>query len=161
MRAVFDAATDPAQAGLGVLEQRAGALERVRFALGDLAHARAELAVVEARMVAVLDALGLTELVTSVRGLSAARNAGLAHARGALVAFTDDDVTIDRHWLSSLAQVLLDDRDTACVTGLILPLELDTPAQLLFEQFGGFVHRGTFMVAANPRSNIGVEGVTA
>ena len=54
------------------------------------------------------------------------------------MAFTDDDVTVDRHWLSSLAQVLLDDRDTACVTGLILPLELDTPAQLLFELFGGF-----------------------
>jgi O-antigen biosynthesis protein len=71
-------------------------------------------------------------------GLSAARNAGLAHARGALVAFTDDDVAVDRHWLSSLAQVFLDDPDTACVTGLILPLELDTPAQLWFEQFGGF-----------------------
>jgi GT2 family glycosyltransferase len=71
-------------------------------------------------------------------GLSAARNAGLAHARGALVAFTDDDVTIDRHWLASLAQVFLDDPDTSCVTGLILPLELDTSAQLWFEQFGGF-----------------------
>jgi transposase len=70
VRAVFDAATDPVQAGLGVLEQRSGALERVRFALDDLAHARAELAVVEARMVAVLDALGLTALVTSIRGLS-------------------------------------------------------------------------------------------
>ena len=85
-------------------------------------------------------------------GLSAARNAGLAHARGALVAFTDDDVTVDRHWLSSLAQVLLDDRDTACVTGLILPLELDTPAQLLFEQFGGFgkgFQRRSFDLAPN------------
>ena len=71
-------------------------------------------------------------------GLSAARNAGLAHARGALVAFTDDDVTIDRRWLASLAQPFLQDERTACVTGLILPLELDTRAQLWFEQFGGF-----------------------
>ena len=70
VRAVFDAATDPERAGTGVLEQRAGALERVRFALADLAHARAEAAVVEARMVAVLDELGLTVLVCSVPGLS-------------------------------------------------------------------------------------------
>jgi GT2 family glycosyltransferase len=71
-------------------------------------------------------------------GLSAARNAGLAHARGALVAFTDDDVTVDRHWLSSLAHAFLHDENIACVTGLILPLELETTAQLWFEQFGGF-----------------------
>lgn len=71
VRAVFDAATDPAQAGVGVLPQRAGALERVRFALADLAHTRAETAVVEARMLAVLDQLGLTDLVTSIPGLSA------------------------------------------------------------------------------------------
>jgi O-antigen biosynthesis protein len=71
-------------------------------------------------------------------GLSAARNAGLAHARGAVVAFTDDDVAVDRHWLASLAQPFLQDERIACVTGLILPLELDTRAQLWFEQFGGF-----------------------
>jgi transposase len=82
VRAVFAAATDPAQAGLGVAEQRAGALERVRFALDDLAHARAELAAVEARMHAVLDALGLTELVTSIRGLSAVGAAAILAETG-------------------------------------------------------------------------------
>ncbi|MGH3839303.1 MAG: IS110 family transposase [Pseudonocardiaceae bacterium] len=71
VRAVFDAATDPAHALVGVLNQRAGALERVRFALADLAHARAQIAVVEHRMLGVLDELGLTELVCSIPGVSA------------------------------------------------------------------------------------------
>ncbi len=61
VRAVFDAATDPARVAAGVADQRAGALERTRFALADLAHARAETAVVETRMVQVLDELGLTK----------------------------------------------------------------------------------------------------
>lgn len=71
VRAVFDAATDPDSATTGVLPQRAGALERVRFALADLAHARAEITVVEARMLTVLNGLGLTDLVTSIPGVSA------------------------------------------------------------------------------------------
>ena len=71
VRAVFDAATDPAAVDVGVLPQRAGALERVRFALADLAHARAEVAIVETRMVDLLDELGLTDLVTTIPGLSA------------------------------------------------------------------------------------------
>ena len=71
VRAVFDAATDPALAAAGVADQRAGALERARFALADLAHARAETAVVETRMVQVLDELGLAQLATSIPGLSA------------------------------------------------------------------------------------------
>lgn len=71
VRAVFDAAVDPAQAGVGVPDQRAGALERARFALADLAHTRAEQTTVEALMIDVLDELQLTPLVTSIPGLSA------------------------------------------------------------------------------------------
>jgi transposase len=71
VRAVFDAAADPARAAAGVGDQRAGALERIRFTLADLAHARAETALVETRMVEVLDELGLTTLATSIPGLSA------------------------------------------------------------------------------------------
>ncbi|MGH3779446.1 MAG: hypothetical protein ACRDRO_02150 [Pseudonocardiaceae bacterium] len=48
-----------------MLDQRASALERVRFGLADLAHARGQVAVVEHRMRCVLDELGLTELVSS------------------------------------------------------------------------------------------------
>jgi hypothetical protein len=70
VRAVFDAATDPAHAEVGVSTQRAGALERVEFALADLAARRGEITEVEARMLSVLDELDLTELVTSIPGVS-------------------------------------------------------------------------------------------
>lgn len=88
VRAVFDAATDPTHAGVGVLDQRAGALERVRFALADLAHARAEVTVVEARMVAVLDELELAELVASIPGLSAVGAATILAEAGDPTRFT-------------------------------------------------------------------------
>jgi hypothetical protein len=68
--AVYAAAADPGQAAVGVAEQRAGALERVRFVLADLVHLRAEIATVEARMLAVLDELQLTALVSSIPGVS-------------------------------------------------------------------------------------------
>ena len=82
VRAVFDAAIDPARAAAGVTNQRAGALERTRFALADLAHARAETAVVETRMVQALDELGLTRLATSIPGLSAVGAAAILAETG-------------------------------------------------------------------------------
>ena len=65
--AVFTALVDPR----GVMAQRPGALERARYVLADWRSARTRLAHVEARMVEVLDELGLTELVTSIPGVSA------------------------------------------------------------------------------------------
>jgi glycosyltransferase involved in cell wall biosynthesis len=68
-------------------------------------------------------------------GLAAAHNRGLAAARGAIVAFTDDDVLVDRHWLLELARGFELGNHIACVTGLILPTELETPAQVWLERW--------------------------
>ena len=72
------------------------------------------------------------------RGLAAAHNCGLQVANGKIVAFTDDDVIVDRHWLTEIAAAFETDTDVACVTGLILAAELQTPAQVLLEAHGHF-----------------------
>jgi GT2 family glycosyltransferase len=69
---------------------------------------------------------------------SLARNAGLASSEGEIVAFTDDDVVVDPLWLRASVGALLSERGVACVTGLILPVELECQSQLLLEQFASF-----------------------
>ena len=66
-------------------------------------------------------------------GVSNARNAGLAAAKGELVAFVDDDAEPDPNWLTELARGFETEEEIACVTGLVLPRELDTLPQVWFE----------------------------
>lgn len=78
VRAVFDAASDTT----GVAAQRLGALERAGMVLEDWHTARARRIETEARLVQVLDELDLTELVTSIPGLSAVGAAAILAESG-------------------------------------------------------------------------------
>jgi GT2 family glycosyltransferase len=70
-------------------------------------------------------------------GLSVARNTGVLASRGALIAFTDDDVEVTPSWSAEIVRAF--DPDVEAVTGLVLPGRLDTPAQCYFQfRMGGF-----------------------
>ncbi len=81
-------------------------------------------------------------VVEPVPGLPRARNAGLAAATGEVLAFTDDDCDVARGWVETMARAFAADAALGCVTGPILPLELETPAQEAMEARGGFNRGG-------------------
>ena len=68
------------------------------------------------------------------------RGPQLRSPRGARqsIAFADDDVIIDRRWVGAMVAAFAGDPEVACVTGLILPSELETEAQVLIEEYGGY-----------------------
>jgi GT2 family glycosyltransferase len=67
-------------------------------------------------------------------GLDHARNRGLAEASNEIVAFTDDDCLPDPDWANALAAALTSGEISA-VTGLVLPAELNCPAQQRYEAY--------------------------
>ncbi|ESA32850.1 glycosyl transferase family 2 [Leptolyngbya sp. Heron Island J] len=71
-------------------------------------------------------------------GLDWARNRAIFEAKGDIIAYTDDDVVVDQYWVKSLARVFADNDDVMAVTGLVVPYELETESQVLFETYGGF-----------------------
>jgi glycosyltransferase involved in cell wall biosynthesis len=78
-------------------------------------------------------------------GLAWARNRGITEARHDIVAFTDDDARPDRLWLRAIARAF-GEPEVMAVTGLVVPAELETTAQIRFEQLYGMdreFHRRT------------------
>lgn len=71
-------------------------------------------------------------------GFDFARNRAIQEATGEILAYLDDDVTVDRQWLNGLVEAWTENPDVGAFTGLILPYELETEAQILFEQRRGF-----------------------
>ncbi|MCW3027658.1 MAG: hypothetical protein JWN81_869 [Solirubrobacterales bacterium] len=72
-------------------------------------------------------------LVEPTPGLSRARNHGLLHAEGDLVAFADDDVRVDLHWIKGLLRGFARRPAVACVTGLVASASLEQAAEQYFD----------------------------
>lgn len=70
-------------------------------------------------------------------GLDYARNAGARAATGRIVAYTDDDVRLHPRWLERMVAAF-DGESIMAVTGLVLPAQLETEAQIHFETHWSF-----------------------
>ena len=122
---------------------RPASLRRCLDALCRLDYIRYEMVVVDnapnstatADVVATFD--NVRYVVEARPGLDRARNRAIAEARGHIVAFTDDDVVVTADWLTLLVATFVE-HNAGCVTGNVLPYELVTRAQKLFEVYGGF-----------------------
>jgi GT2 family glycosyltransferase len=82
----------------------------------------------------VVERFGMRYVVEPRLGLNRARNAGVANATHDIVAFVDDDVVVSQSWLRALGACFADPA-VGCATGLVLPLELETAAQEVFELY--------------------------
>jgi transposase len=100
VEAVFAALTDTT----GVTVQRRGILERVGLVLDDWRDLHRRIDDTEARMVAVLDELNLTELVTSIDGLSAVNAVAILAETGDLHRFATGRAVVKHAGLAPAEQ---------------------------------------------------------
>lgn len=98
-----------------------------------------------ARVVEELGDPRVRRIVEPVAGLSNARNAGMCAANHDIVAFTDDDVTVDPRWLRGLLRGFSSYPDAVCVCGMVPSGELRTAAQAYFDQ------RVSWAISLKPR----------
>lgn len=71
-------------------------------------------------------------------GVTHARNRGITELTSDLVAWIDDDEVADPDWIKWIKRGFASPGQPDAVAGVMLPAELETPAQVDFERYGGF-----------------------
>ncbi len=113
-------------------------LEKCLQSLQTLSPQPAEIIVVdnapstEATQQIVSQIPGIRYILEPRPGLSFARNTGITHSTGQIIAFTDDDVIVHPNWITRIQQSFQNPKVMA-VTGLVLPGELESESQFTFE----------------------------
>lgn len=74
-------------------------------------------------------------------GIGNLRNCGIAESSHDLIAFVDADCLVTAGWLRGIASAFNDSAEVMAVTGMVMPSELETSAQIDFE-FRGFMNKG-------------------
>lgn len=82
-------------------------------------------------------------IVESKHGLAYARNKGAELARGSIVAYTDDDCIVDKHWLGQLVSGFQFSKSIAGVGGPVYPLHPEIiPKKILVKAALGLFDEG-------------------
>jgi glycosyltransferase involved in cell wall biosynthesis len=120
---------------------RAKLLERCLESLRRVKYPEYEVIVInncssDPEVTAVIDRTAFRNIRENRPGLDWARNRGIAEARHEIISYIDDDAMASPGWLRGIARGF-QDPEVMAVTGLVLPSELDTEAQFLFESYGG------------------------
>jgi glycosyltransferase involved in cell wall biosynthesis len=87
-----------------------------------------------------VEALGARYLTEPTKGVSVARNTGARASKGELIAFLDENISVERGWFDAVAEEFVADPSVGCVTALVLPASLETDAEVLFERLKGYSH---------------------
>ncbi|MBR7836845.1 glycosyltransferase [Actinospica durhamensis] len=141
---------------VGTREQQPDRLARCLDSLAAVRYPRYEVLVVDSapetdatrRLVNRADG-PVRYLRTRRPGRAAVHELGAAEATGRLLAFTGDDVRVDRDWLPALAESFAD-AQVGCVAGLTMPVDPPAPPR-------GILSRGGAWRGATPGLNLAVD----
>ena len=94
------------------------------------------------------------------KGLSGARNTGIAACHAPLIGFVDDDAVVEKNWIKELSQIILQDASVMGAGGRIVPKwETERPKWLPEEFYWvvGCTHKGVPEKTADVRNLIGAN----